>query len=93
MFLVVAEAESTRRGCKPVEVCWLLVVNGGSPPHILINVRPMHTGGNGDVARCGPWFLWQTGKRLEKCDVTLKKMKSELIERTTHLLALQQLYF
>jgi len=32
------------------------------------------------------------GKRLEKCDIGLEKMKSDLIERTVHLLALQQLY-
>ena len=32
------------------------------------------------------------GKRLQKCDINLEKMKSDLIEGTTHLLALQQLY-
>jgi len=35
------------------------------------------------------------GKRLGKCDISLRKdeiLKSYLIERTAHLLALQQLY-
>ena len=35
------------------------------------------------------------GKRLEKCDISLIKdeiLKSHLIERAAHLLALQQLY-
>ena len=31
------------------------------------------------------------GKRPEKCDISLEKMESDLIERTAHVLALQQL--
>ena len=79
---MVAEAESTHRACKPMEVSQLLIVHGGTPN--LISVGPMFTGG--DAARGEPWFL------SEKCDINLEKMKSELVGRTAHILALQRLY-
>jgi len=45
MFRIVAEAESTGRARKPIEVSRLLIVNGGTPPHNLINASPMYIGG------------------------------------------------
>ena len=38
MSLMLANVETTRRARKPVEVCRLLIVNGGTPPYHLIDV-------------------------------------------------------
>ena len=56
MFLIVAEVEPTRRARKPVVVSQLLIINGGTPPHNLINVRPMHT-----VVECRSAVLAEKG--------------------------------